>query len=165
MNTTETSLTLLPLFLCSTPAQDYTKLGLPEGAKARLGQGRINDITYSPDGSRLVVAGSIGIWLYDTATLQEINLLTGHSGPVEGVMFTPDGSILASGSRDKTVRLWDARTGEHLRTLTLHMHSVEADVFSPDGSERPRAGEYPFGTVRLWNAVTGQPSARMGTRL
>ena len=107
MNTTETSLNLLPLFLCNTPAQDYTKLGLPDGAKARLGKGKINDATYSPDGTGLAVASSIGIWIYDTATLKEVALLTGHTAAVESVAFSSNGSALASGSPDGTVLLWD----------------------------------------------------------
>ena len=45
-------------------AQDYTQWHLPEGAKARLGKGSISDIQYSPDGTRLAVASSLGIWLY-----------------------------------------------------------------------------------------------------
>ena len=53
------------------PAQDYTKWKLPEGAKARLGKGRINEIKYSSDSRRLAVASSIGIWLYDTRTGKE----------------------------------------------------------------------------------------------
>ena len=45
------------LFLSNAPAQDYTQWGLPEGAIARIGKGSITDIAYSPDGSRLAVAG------------------------------------------------------------------------------------------------------------
>ena len=45
---------------------DYTRWNLPKDAKARLGKGRANDSAYSPDGKRLAVASSIGIWLYDT---------------------------------------------------------------------------------------------------
>ena len=42
------------LFLSDTFAQDYTRRSLPEGAKARLGKGRISgNIAYSPDGARL----------------------------------------------------------------------------------------------------------------
>ena len=76
---TFTLLILFTLFSLNAFAQDYTQFSLPEGAKARLGKGTINEIQYSPDGTRLAVASSIGIWLYDTATHQEVALLTGHT--------------------------------------------------------------------------------------
>ena len=67
-------------FALNTSAQDYTRLGLPEGAKARLGKGLIMDVQYSPDGSRLAVASSIGVWLYDAQTGEELDRLPGHKG-------------------------------------------------------------------------------------
>ena len=100
-------LLLCILFPLNTLSEDYTKMGLPDGATARLGKGPISDIAYSPDGTRLAVAGSIGIWLYDTATLKEVALLISHTGPVESAALSPDGSVLASGSDDGTVLLWD----------------------------------------------------------
>ena len=92
-------------------AQDYTRWGLPDGAKARLGKGWILDFAYSPDGTRLAVGTSIGIWLYDANTGAELSLLTGHTDWVWSVAFSPDGGTLASGSLDDTIRLWDANTG------------------------------------------------------
>ena len=51
---------LLPLNIFAQ-YKDYTQLGLPKGAKARLGKGRITgDIAYSPEGTRLAIASSIG---------------------------------------------------------------------------------------------------------
>ena len=96
-------------------AQDYTRWNLPDGAKARLSKGRLNDIVYSPDGTRLAVGSNIGIWLYDAHTRAEIALLTGHTGVVMSVAYSPDGGTLASGSGrgDGTIRLWDATTGRH----------------------------------------------------
>ena len=121
------------LFLPNTFAQDYTRWSLPEGVKARLGKGGISAVKYSPDGTRLAVAGSIGIWLYDAHTGAEVNLLTGHTRGVRSVSFSPDGGTLASGSADATIRLWDAATGAHLRTLTGHTGGVLSVSFSPDG--------------------------------
>lgn len=130
-----TLLLISTLCLSNTFAQyqDYRQLNLPEGAKARLGKGWISgDIAYSPDGTRLAVSSSIGIWVYDANTYAEITLLIGHTASVNSVAFSPDSKTLVSGAHDNTVRLWDARTGSLLRTF-----DVKADVydvaFSPDG--------------------------------
>ncbi len=47
-------------------------------------------------------------------------IVPGHGGEVRSVVFSPDGKILASGSRDNTVKLWDSQTGALLRTITGH---------------------------------------------
>ena len=55
-----TFLLMLTLFLSNGYTQDYTTWGLPEGAKARLGKGKITAIEFSPDGSQIAVASSVG---------------------------------------------------------------------------------------------------------
>ena len=80
-------------------AEDYTKWGLPVGAKYRIGKGWINDIAYSPDGRRLALASSIGIWICDAQTGEELDLLTGHTDFVYSVVFSRDGKKLASGGQ------------------------------------------------------------------
>ena len=153
MKTTLSLLMLFALFSLNANPQDYTQWGLPDGAIARLDKGEISEIAYSPDGARLAVASSIGIWLYDTATYQEVALLTGHTDWVWSVAFSPDGGTLASGSGDGTVRLWDALTGAHLRILEGHTDWVRSVAFSPDGGTL--ASGSGDGTVRLWDALTG----------
>src|SRR5206468_4225458 len=46
--------------------------------------------------------------------------LVGHTGEVWGVALSPDGSLAASASADKTVRLWDTASGQGLHTLIGH---------------------------------------------
>ena len=129
-----------------------TQWRLPEGAKARLGsKGSIWEITYSPDGTRLAVASSIGIWIYEAQTGETLDLLTGHTGRVWSVSFSSDGETLASGSEDHTVRLWNATTGEHLRTFTGHTSWVMSVCFSPDGETLASGSQ--DGTVLLWTLV------------
>ena len=111
MKLTVTLLILFALLLPNTDAQDYTQMSLPEGAVARLGKGYIREALYSPDGRRLAVHCSIGIWLYDTTTYREVALLTGHTDRLNSVTFSPDSTTLASGSSDNTVRMWDCRNG------------------------------------------------------
>ena len=135
-------------------AQDFAKWDLPDGAKSRLGKGWIREIQYSPDGTRIAAASTIGIWLYDTATHQEAALFTGHEFRVESIVFSPDGRTIASGSGDTTIRLWDADTGKHLRKLEGHTDSVESVAFSPDG--RIIASGSWDGTIRLWASDSGK---------
>jgi len=59
--------------ITNTSSQDYVKWGLPDGAKLRLGKGKIGDIAYSSDGKLLAVAGGIGIWIYEAQTGKELD--------------------------------------------------------------------------------------------
>ena len=146
------------LFLQNSGAQDYTQWGLPEGAKARLGKGHINEMQYSPDGTVLAVASSIGIWLYDAAPYKEVALLTGRYD-VMSVSFSPDGRMLASADWNGTIRLWDVATGTHKKTLSGHTNLVTSVSFSPDG--RTLASTSWDGTVLLWELA---PSANTTPR-
>ncbi len=147
-----THLFIATLFLCNSFAQDYTTWHLPEGAKVRLGKGEVTNVAYSPDGNFIAVATHIGIWLYDAQTYQELSLLTGHKWSVISVAFSPDGQTLASGSKDKTIRLWDVATGEHKQTLQGHTWFVLSVAFSPDG--QTLASGSSDGTVLLWHITS-----------
>lgn len=71
-----------------------------------------------------------------------------HTAPVTSMSFTPDSETLASGSRDKLVRIWH-RDGTLLKTLAGHEAQVTNVSFSPDGQILASASQ--DGMVILWN--------------
>lgn len=79
--------------------------------------------------------------------------LTGHTDAVNGISFSPDGTLLASGAADGEVIMWDAASGERLWTLLGHVSPVQYAAFSPDGSLLA-SGSYDGGVV-IWEAKSG----------
>src|SRR5258705_4419398 len=92
-----------------------------------------------------------------TALQQERDLLKVINVPamVGSVAFSPDGTRIAAGVADNTVRLWDASTGKPIgQPLRGHDGMVTGVAFSPDGT-RLASGSVDQ-TVRLWDVTTGQ---------
>ena len=84
-----------------------------------------------------------------------VETLSGHTDGVVSIAFSPDGSILASGSADNTVQLWDTVTELPIATLIGHTAMARSVAFSPDGSILASGGH--DGTVRLWDVATRTP--------
>jgi WD40 domain-containing protein/NACHT domain-containing protein/heterokaryon incompatibility protein (HET) len=88
-----------------------------------------------------------------------LQTLEGHTSSVSAVAFSPDGSIVASGSNDETIKLWDTRTGTEQATLKGHSGSVRAVAFSPDGSIVASGSNDK--TIKLWDTRTGTEQATL----
>jgi WD40 repeat protein len=78
---------------------------------------------------------------------------------VTAIGFSPDGTRVATGSGDSTVRAWDPATGQHVATLTGHGDLVTSIAFSPDGTRVATASRDT--TARTWDPATGQHTATL----
>lgn len=156
---------LIPcLLLSSSFAQEYTaQWHLPEGAKARLGRGKLNHIIFSPDGTRVAVSTAIGIWVYDAHTTEAVSLFSGiqtgeidkylPTKPPEALTFSADALMVAS-AHGSTIYIWDTVTGTAFAMLDEHPDAIKAIALSPDSTKLATAGG--DWVVRLWEVRTGK---------
>ena len=99
-----------------------------------IGDGPLTDVAISPDGSTVAVgrAGdevrTVAIVNVETGAQLE---LTGHGAEVSSVAFSPDGTILASGSDDRTIILWSTNDWQRQGVLTGHTDRVHRLTFDP----------------------------------
>lgn len=145
-------------------SQDITKWKLPEGAITRLGKGYTFDFEYSPDGKRLAVASTLGVWLYDTYTNKELFLLTGHTDYTTTALFSPDGETLVSENYDyeissPVIKLWDVSTGELKANLTGHKGEVNHMVFHPNGKTLAITSKE--SNIQLWDMTKSDPESKI----
>jgi WD40 repeat protein len=82
-----------------------------------------------------------------------LEIVSGHNRPVNSVVFSPDGHLVASASSDHTVKLWEVETGRLIKTLSGHSDDVRGVSFSPDS--RLLASASSDHTVKVWQVENG----------
>ncbi|MCH7547257.1 MAG: protein kinase [Planctomycetes bacterium] len=117
----------------------------------------VRDISYSPDGRRLVftTAGNNNLKLIDTTDGRLLTTLIGHEDTVVACRFNTSGSLIASCGEDDVIKIWEAGTGRLRKTLTGHTADVIHVIWSPD--DQRLFSSSANGQVLVWEAGTGDP--------
>ncbi|MHA2366128.1 MAG: serine hydrolase [Candidatus Hodarchaeales archaeon] len=123
------------------------------------------DLKWSPDGKTIAVGG--GEWMGDiifgnqpnkflqllnASNGDVVNSFIGHTDSVSSMSFSSDGTLLASGSWDESVRLWNVSSGFELHNYTGHKNKITSVVFSSD--EQTIISGSLDETIKVWDIVT-----------
>jgi WD40 repeat protein len=128
-------------------------------------------LAFSPDGETVATA-TIVVTTSSVKTGKRLHVMEGHEDYVTQVRFSPDGKILASASRDRSIILWNVSSGARLRKIEGQTGEVYYIEFSPDGKWLASLSEdrgikiMPHGErhstgiddqpIRVWDVATGR---------
>ena len=120
-----------------------------------LAEGYAREISFTPDGKRLLITGPNTIRVVNTETGETLRSAAVHIGSIMDVASAPNGQRFATaGINERNIKVWDQL--DHRDSLELaHSHAPSEFAFSDNGALLAVAARDT--SVRLWNATTGQP--------
>ncbi len=124
--------------------------GQPLGPLFEHNAAYVFQVAFSPDGRRVLTAGSDSTaQVWDTTTGDRALPPLRHTAPVQFAAFSSDGRWIVTASWDQTTRVWDARTGQPVTPALPHKLQVYHAAFSPDGRRVVTASF--DGTAQVWD--------------
>jgi WD40 repeat protein len=111
----------------------------------------VQGLHFTQDGSRLVIATEHTVSICDLATGQEEQTFAGRHMVGASAVLSRDGTLLAAGMYDGTIRLWDTKSGKLLGDVPGHRRTVGCLAFSPDGTRLASASD--DSTVLIWEVA------------
>lgn len=143
--------------ITSSFAQENAQVDLPEYAIARLGKGVVNIIKFSPDGKRLAIGTSIGVWIYNVKTESGSALPVGNIRYFNTLAFSTDGKILAAGGIiNPGIQIWDTETRNKISTINLpdRFHRIAELTFADENKTLIGLGANRY--ITKWDVNSGK---------
>jgi WD40 repeat protein/class 3 adenylate cyclase len=165
--------------LAATAASAIWLWRVADGTRTRILEGhryRVTSLAWAPDGQVLASGswdGTVRLWpatplprpagkgrgTTPVSADEPLRIFDARPGNVNCIAFSPDGTAIAAGSQDGTVRLWRVADGTLLLSLTTHLGEVRSLAFAPNSPIVASADEH--GSVRLWSPGDGRPLAEL----
>ncbi len=115
--------------------------------------GLLWSVAFGP-GEEILTVGGNEARLWDLKTSRERLSFSPH-GAVASARYSPDNTLIVTGSWDNSAKIWDARTGKAIKKLEGgHTGFVNTALFHHDGTKVLTASD--DGTAKLWSVATGE---------
>ena len=129
---------------------------------SRLGKGQFNAVDWSSDGEFFAIASSIGFYLFESSTGNELLFVETNSN-VETIALSMENNLVAIATSDKNseVSIWNLGSLSVVQTVSMNKHANMVD-FGPGGSvlvtawQTEEEGSSYSGEVYLWDTATGE---------
>lgn len=120
-------------------------------------------LALTADGALLATGGSsfdgtIRLWNMAAGGVLR-KTIAAHTENIFDVAFNPAGALLASASRDKSLRVWDVASGDQVFQSMAHKDWVHAVAFSPDGATLASGGGDAM--IRVWDVAGWQETRQL----
>lgn len=103
--------------------------------------------------SHPTIVGTIALPPPSPGATRQKFIYRGHKGPITALSWSPDGTMVASGSADGTVQVWRAADGALLYTLVGYTDAVTSVVWASDRMNVIASAGNDDGTVQVWDAL------------
>lgn len=120
----------------------------------QISDNKINTLSINQDGLWLAFGsrklGQLIVWEWKSETY--VFKQQGHSYDISSISYSPDGSLLASGSNDGKIKLWDTANSTCIITFTEHTSKISDLKFAPNKNNVLISSSYD-GTVRAYDLI------------
>ena len=144
--------------ICLWDAHKEKMLGELVGHQGNI----VKHASFSPDGSQIIsstYSDGAEVLIWDVAAQKKMGELQGHEDGVYTARYGPDGTLIATASRDGTARIWSATTLKELHRLLGHRGRVYGVRFSPNPRYVVTCGA--DNTVRVWDLTQEREMCRL----